>query len=816
MGSYSAHSSIKNMKLPPDVFVCGKHLCKKNRVLLKLKDNVVSSRMASIHARLGAVVLKEYSAPKGLQLLVLPTKISVKAAIAIYKKNPSVQYAEPDYYVHTQNTPNDPQFGEQWALSNTGQNAGVAGADVNGPATWDLTTGNRDVVLGIIDTGVLYTHPDLQANVWNNTLEIPNNNIDDDGNGYVDDVHGINAINKKGDPLDDNGHGSHVSGIMGAEANNGIGVSGINQKVSIVGCKFLDADGGGSLGDALTCMEYMVKLKRRPDVPVNLVATNNSWAGGDYSQAMMDAIHSHRDAGILFMAAASNDGLNNDTEGTYPANYPSANIISVAATDHKDELAYFSNHGRHSVHVGAPGVDILSTYLGNKYETLSGTSMATPYVTGMAGVIKSYNPSLDWRGIKNLIIAGGKPINSLQGKTISGRRLLGVGEQGFGSLTCLGQNVVSLLSPRNKSMTISAGTPVDFSMININCANPAGTPLFTNELGLSLVDDGKGGDDAAGDGVYSARWVATDAGSYDLDLGSNGKISINVYDDSKWYGYRPSTTNFNYRNISGTKLDLSDDSVQTIVSPFPVYFAGDKGGLTTLYVSSNGTISVTDNTVAAWQNDALPEAGFKTLIAPYWDDLDPSRGGGGVYYDVVGDAPNRELVVEWRDVREYEAHASVTFQVVFFESKGDILFNYLKTTIGSPSYNDGASATVGIQTGSTKAALYSLNKASVPNGTSLLFVQNHLPVANAGLNREVKIGAPVTLDASNSLDVDGPETLSYQWSLTNGPRAFVTNAQSAKATFVPTQPGIYTFRLLVQDDGGEHDEGHVQVTVGGN
>ncbi len=718
----SSFAEGKKSELPKDVSFIDSHPYKKGQLLVRWKKNITIQNINFTHQSLKAKILQKFERPSGLELVQIPNDIAIKSAMEAYQKNPNVAYAEPNYYVHTQATPSDAKWSEQWALNNTGQTQGTPDADVNAPEMWELSTGSQDVVLGVIDTGIFYTHPDLAANIWVNAGEIAGNGIDDDNNGYIDDIHGINTKNKTGDPLDDNGHGSHVAGIMGAVGDNSEGISGINQKVSIIGCKFLDAGGGGSIGDAVVCMDYYLQLKTRATNPVNLVATNNSWAGGGYSQAMMDAVKAHKDAGILFMAAASNEANNNDVTETYPANYPSSNIISVAATNHKDELSDFSNYGKYSVHIAAPGEDILSTVLNGAYDSYSGTSMATPYVTGMAGLIKSHYPDLDWKGIKNLIIAGGQPIAAGKDKTISARRLRGASEDGSGSLTCKDQLVNARLSPKSDAMTIQAGNTIDFAVMNINCASPHGAAtVVSNVAGFTLNDDGLGIDSAAEDGIYSAQWTPAKGGLYNFDLGAGGTVQVSVYNPANWKAYTSSVLAYNYRTIKGTKLSLGDDSLATINSSFPIKFAGDEGGLTTLNISSNGLLSFTDNKITAYKNQELPLKASQSIIAPYWDDLDPSRTGG-VYYEVVGEAPNRELVIEWRGVTQFESREKLTFEVVFFENSGNILFNYDNVGLKNSVYGFGASATIGVQTGISAATLYGFNKPVLTDKSSVLFV----------------------------------------------------------------------------------------------
>ena len=280
-------------------------------------------------------------------------------------QDPNVIAASLNYRLYADAvTPNDPLFPLLWGLNNTGQTGGAAGADISAPAAWSTTTGSAGVVIADVDTGVAYDHPDLAANMWHNPGEIPANGIDDDLNGYVDDVYGINAITGSGDPYDDNGHGTHTSGTMAAVGNNGIGVTGVAWQARIMALKFLPAVGTGTDADAIACIDYVVDMKENRGV--NVVAINASYGGGGYNALERAAINAAGAAGIVFCAAAGNggdDGIGDDNDATphYPSSYDCANIIAVAATDDVDALADFSNYGAKSVDLAAPGVGILST-----------------------------------------------------------------------------------------------------------------------------------------------------------------------------------------------------------------------------------------------------------------------------------------------------------------------------------------------------------------------------------------------------------------------------------------------------------------------
>ncbi len=259
--------------------------------------------------------------------------------------------------------PSDSQYSQEWAP-----------ADINLPAAWSTSTGSRSVVVAVIDSGVDYTDPDLAANIWTNT----NTGID----GFSGDLHGYNFVANNGNPMDDNGHGTHVAGIIGAVGNNGQGVAGVNWNVTIMPLKFLDSTGGGYTSDAIRAINYATM--ERVQYGVNVRVINASWSSGVADPGLSAAIQAAGNAGILFVAAAGNSGTNNDMSPQYPANISLPNVVSVAASDSNNNLAVFSDYGASSVNLAAPGVSIYSTLPGGRYGFLSGTSMATPEVAGVA------------------------------------------------------------------------------------------------------------------------------------------------------------------------------------------------------------------------------------------------------------------------------------------------------------------------------------------------------------------------------------------------------------------------------------------------
>ncbi len=286
-------------------------------------------------------------------------------------------------------------FPRQWGLSNSGQDGGTSGTDIHAQQAWSVTTGSQNVVVAVIDTGIDYTHPDLAANIWSAPTSF-SQTINGVSINCPAGTHGFNAVTNSCDPMDDVFHGTHVAGIIGAAGNNGLGMSGVNWNVSLLACKFIDAMGNGTTADAVTCLDYVKALK---DQGVNIVATNNSWGGNFFARSLNDAISALQRDGILFIAAAGNDFNDNDVVSVYPANTFLPNVISVAATNRFDLLPAFTNLGRHSVHLGAPGQEILSTLPGATYGVETGTSMSTPFVTGVAALLAAQDSARDWRAI---------------------------------------------------------------------------------------------------------------------------------------------------------------------------------------------------------------------------------------------------------------------------------------------------------------------------------------------------------------------------------------------------------------------------------
>ncbi|MCC5806640.1 MAG: S8 family serine peptidase [Opitutales bacterium] len=328
-------------------------------------------------------------------------------------------YAEPDYIVRSFAEPNDLRFldGSLWGLRNTGQNNGVPGADISAEAGWATRHDAGEVIVGVIDSGLRLTHEDIVANLWTNPGETADG-TDTSGSGYIDDIHGINAIDLSGNPVDESGHGTHVAGTIGAVGNNGVGMTGVAWNVRIMALRFLGAGGSGAVSDAILCIEYGVENRAH--------ILNNSWGGPVYSAALYDAVKAARDAGVIFVAAVGNSASNTDLAPVFPASLPFENVVGVASTDRRDERSRFSSYGEGSVDLAAPGTDILS--LGNDsdshYRSTSGTSMAAPHVSGALALLRAEFPGDSWAQLINRLYGGVDRIAALDGGVVgTGGRL---------------------------------------------------------------------------------------------------------------------------------------------------------------------------------------------------------------------------------------------------------------------------------------------------------------------------------------------------------------------------------------------------------
>jgi subtilisin family serine protease len=465
-------STIMKVTTPSVLSEMKKGSYKEGELLVKFKSDVVKTFSLKTHQRMGSAVIKRFNIVPNLELIKLPEGMSVEEAILHYMSDPSVEYAEPNFIRCASVVPNDTYFGNQWALYNTGSYAGgTSGADIRAPWAWDITTGSKNIVIAVLDSGIDYNHEDLVGNIWTNSGETDcNDDIDNDVNAYIDDCVGWDFANDDNNPMDDDGHGTHVAGIIGAKSNNNLGIAGVMWYVKLMPIKIFNADTQltGSCtsvyaSDEIAGIEYAVNNGAR--------IINASINGEGYCISEYNAISYADSKGVLFIAAAGNGGAdligdNNDLTPHYPSSYPLLNIISVTATDQNDRRASFSNFGLESVDVAAPGVYILSTvpnniYLDGEYLYLNkdfyaGTSMAAPHVAGLAGLLMSYydgyyNSRVNHYQIRDTILRYVDVLDTLNGWIKTGGRIN------------VYRAVSSLLTPTNLTATAISPTEVNLS-----------------------------------------------------------------------------------------------------------------------------------------------------------------------------------------------------------------------------------------------------------------------------------------------------------------------------------------------------------------
>ncbi len=437
-----------------------------------------------------------------LERITLPAGVSTDAALAKYRNNPLVQYAEPNWTYTASYVSNDPYYttsSRMWGMYSDDSPASVGGAGTTNSfgsqaeEAWDAGyIGSDNVYVGIIDEGFEYAHPDLADNAWTNPFDAPDG-VDNDGNGYIDDIHGWDFFSNDNSVYDGTGddHGTHVAGTIGASGGNGTGVAGVNWNVTMISTKFLGPTGGSTSG-AVLALDYLTDMKVRHGI--NIVATNNSWGGGGYSQALLDAITRAANQGILFIAAAGNSNTNNDTTASYPSNYSTVSgagyeaVVAVAAIDSAGAKASFSSYGATTVDIGAPGVGINSTLPTGTYGSYSGTSMATPHVTGAVALYAAANPSATASQIRTALLNTATPTASMNGITTTGGRLNVSALMGAVPTPSLAINNISVSEGNSGTTTATFTVTLSIasaSEVTVNFATADGTAVNTSDYAFN-------------------------------------------------------------------------------------------------------------------------------------------------------------------------------------------------------------------------------------------------------------------------------------------------------------------------------------------
>jgi subtilisin family serine protease/PKD repeat protein len=667
-------------------------------------------------------------------LIKFPQGADLAKAKSELTSNPAVLEVQPNYEIYPEAVPNDPDFSKLWGLHNTGQTAlttGIPGrvdADMDVPEAWELPVVGSPILVAVTDTGIDYNHPDLSANVWTNSGEIPGDGKDNDNNGYVDDVHGYDFEDNDSDPTDAGSyvnHGTHVAGIIAAAHNNGVGTTGVSREAKVMALKIFGAN--GSYYSSLLAIDYAIQNGAK--------IINASWGGYTYGAALEDAIRDANDAGILFVASAGNDNNDNDQRQHYPAGYNLPNVVAVAATDRFDARASFSkdflsNFGLTSVHIGAPGHEIYSTIPNNTYAYLSGTSMAAPHVSGAAAMLLANNPALTPAGLRALLMSKTDSVPAMTTTTASGGRLnLG------NALTCndASSPYVQVESPIS-GFSAYKGEPTAMRVSVTQCGHyVAGATVqvvFDNaEPAFSLLDDGLHADGAANDGIYGALWTPSTEGALTATVtvqppanavqtfARSGQVKRRI-------SYRHEPISYSWIDtVSGQPHALVDDGSVTLPIGFAFEFYGV--GYSSITVSANGFMTFDAAGVPGKENQAIPNPALpNSLIAPYWDDFNPVLGGS-IYTLLEGNAPDRRLTVSWVAVRHASNSAApspASFQATLYEGMNEIEFRYQDTDLGSANYSYGRSATVGVEgPDGLDGTPFAFNQSLVKSGTARKF-----------------------------------------------------------------------------------------------
>jgi len=769
---------------------------------------------------------------KDTEVVTLSAGDTVTGALQRLKGKRGVRYAEPDYLLTTTAVSNDPEYtgGSLWGMYGADTTPSNAFGSAAATAWAQGHTGSSSVAVGIIDEGLQFAHSDLATNIWTNPDEVAGNGIDDDSNGYVDDVHGWDFINNNATVFDGNStegsdtHGTHVAGTIGGIGGNGAGVAGVNWAVTMVSAKFLGPSGGYT-SDAVSALDYLRALKR--DKGLNIVTTSNSWGGGGYSSTLATAIENAGDQGMLFVAAAGNSSNDNDASPSYPSNYECTKggtrgydcVIAVASITSSGSLSSFSSYGATTVDIGAPGSGIVSTYPDNSYASLSGTSMATPHVSGAVALCASINPALTPGQLRNAVVNSARPTDALVGKVVNSGRL------DIAAMVAACSPAAAAVSGSIDSLTdtSTSWTRVDLSWTDnasneqfyeiqraSSTAGNCGTFSTVATIGASSTSFAVSGLSAST--TYCFRVRATNG------FGGGTAVTSNEFAVTTLAAPAPYTClSSSYQWIgtdagTPTYYTLSDDASTPVTLPFTFAYYGVQ--YTTGQLSSNGFLRLGSGAATSYSNTSIPSGSDpNSFVAPWWDDLYPPAGGT-IWSMTTGTAPNRQFVVTWSDIQTYAiSNSGVTFQLVLDEATSDVFFQYQETATGSTANDNGGTATIGLE--SVDGAF----------GTQVGYLQK---VAAAGTAYRCTNGstnfpsittsslAAGTVDTGYAQTVAGSGgTTPYDWAISSGslPAGLQLDSTTGEISGVPTTAGTSTFTVRLTDADSYSATRSLSITI---
>jgi len=745
---------------------------------------------------------------------VLPRGYGVQRALAALGRAKGVRYVEPDYIVTKQATSNDPYFtnGSLWGMYGDASSPANQYGSQAAEAWASGYTGSSSIAIGVIDEGIQVAHPDLVDNIWVNTAEQNGTpGVDDDGNGYIDDINGWDFVANDASVYDGGStggadtHGTHVAGTIGGTGGNGLGVAGVAWDVTMISGKFLGTS-GGSTSNATRAVDYMTDLKTRHGL--NVVATSNSWGGGGASQTLLDAINRGGNNNILFIAAAGNSTTNNDASASYPSNYQCTTaqrtwdcVIGVAAIASNGTIASFSSYGATTVDIGAPGVSINSTLPFNTYGSYSGTSMATPHVSGAAALCASLNPALTGAELRSALLSTTQPTSSLVGKVVNSGRL----DVSSMVTTCAGSAGPISGDPSNLAAAANGATRMDLTWTDgvtnelnwtiqraLSTNSVCGTFNTVATLGANVTSFTDGG--LTGSTTYCYQVRASGSGGTTTNWSNTASGTTGAPPPP--YVCSAATYSWLDPTIGGTLRSLSDDGSVSVTLPFTVTWFGVNQ--TTVSVASNGFLRFGAGAASSYSNTAIPDASDpNNIAAAWWDDLNPAAGGS-VYTSVQGSSPSRLFIASWVNINPYGTTGNpITFQIVIDEATDAVTFQYQDASAAAGS--GGSSATIGVENSdASNGTQISLNSASISSNSAYRCTDNVGPAPVVVSTSSLPVGTTGT-GYSSTLAASGG-TGNFTWTVTSGSVPTGLSLSSGGVlSGTPSATGSFTFQATATD-----------------